>query len=234
MPLFFYDITYVLVIIGSLLSIAASANVQSTFKRYGGIRSHSGLTGAQTAKLILQKNDINNVTIKSVAGNLTDHYKPSDKTLGLSETVMNVDSISAIGVAAHEVGHAVQHARGFVPLYVRNAIVPVVNIGSRLSWPIILVGLIIQSSWSQTILNIGIVLFALTTVFSLITLPVEFDASRRAVNALAESQILNNEELKGTKKVLRAAALTYVAAAAASILSLLRILLLTRSGRRRN
>ncbi|HHU07477.1 MAG TPA: zinc metallopeptidase [Clostridiaceae bacterium] len=234
MPLFFYDATYILVIIGALLSLAASANVQSTFKRYSEVRSRSGLTGAQAATLILQKHGITNVTIRPVAGNLTDHYKPSNRTLGLSDPVMNVDSIAAIGVAAHEVGHAVQHARGFVPLRIRNTIVPVVNIGSRLSWPIILVGLLVQESWSQTVLNIGVILFALTTIFTLITLPVEFNASRRAVAALEESNVLNSEELKGTKKVLRAAALTYVAAAAASILSLLRILLITRSGRRRN
>lgn len=232
MPLFFYDITYIFVLIGALLSIAASANVQRTFSRYSEVRSGRGLTGAQAAKIILQKYDINNVSIKPVAGNLTDHYRPSNKTLGLSEPVMDVNSIAAIGVAAHEVGHAVQHSRGYVPLHVRNAIVPVVNIGSRLSWPIILVGLLVQESWSQTVLNIGILLFALTTVFTLITLPVEFNASRRAVAALEDSQILNSEELKGTRKVLRAAALTYVAAAAASILSLLRILLLTRSRRR--
>lgn len=232
MPLFFYDVTYIFVIIGALLSIAASANVQRTFSRYSEVRSSRGLTGAQAAKIILQKYDITNVSIKPVAGNLTDHYRPSNKTLGLSEPVMDVNSIAAIGVAAHEVGHAVQHSRGYAPLYVRNAIVPVVNIGSRLSWPIILVGLLVQESWSQTVLNIGILLFALTTVFTLITLPVEFNASRRAVAALEDSQILNSEELKGTRKVLRAAALTYVAAAAASILSLLRILLLTRSRRR--
>ena len=143
-----------------------------------------------------------------------------------------MDSIAAVGVAAHEAGHALQHAKQYAPLQIRSALVPVVNIGSRLAWPIILVGLIVQESWSKTVLNIGVLLFALTTVFALITLPVEFNASKRALRALKETQVLNKEELRGTRKVLRAAAMTYVAAAAYSILSLLRILLLTRSRRR--
>ncbi len=233
MPLF-YDATYILVIIGGLLSLLASFNVQRTFNRYSQVRSHNGLTGGQAAQHILQANGINDVTVEPVAGSLTDHYSPTNKRLALSQPVMNVDSIAAVGVAAHEVGHALQHAKGYSPLTMRSALVPVVNIGSRLSWPIIMVGLIFQESWSSTILNIGVILFALTTVFTLITLPVEFNASRRALNTLSETKILSQEELKGTKKVLSAAAMTYVASAATSILSLLRILLLTRSGRRRN
>ena len=174
---YFYDATYILVLIGAMLSVLASLNVRRTFNKYSLIRSRSGLTGSQTAKLILQKSGINDVSVKAVGGNLTDHYKPSTKTLKLSQPVMNVDSIAAVGVAAHEAGHALQHAKQYAPLQIRSALVPVVNIGSRLAWPIILVGLIVQESWSKTVLNIGVLLFALTTVFALITLPVEFNAS---------------------------------------------------------
>ncbi|MGI6090890.1 MAG: zinc metallopeptidase [Saccharofermentanales bacterium] len=233
MPYYYYnDPTLILFYIGAVLSVLASLNVRRTFNKYSLIRSKSGLTGSQTAKLILQKSGINDVSVQAVGGNLTDHYKPSTKTLKLSQPVMNVDSIAAVGVAAHEVGHALQHAKQYAPLQIRSALVPVVNIGSRLAWPIILVGLIVQESWSKTVLNIGVLLFFLTTIFSLITLPVEFNASKRALRALKETQVLSKEELRGTRKVLRAAAMTYVAAAAASILSLLRILLLTRSRRR--
>lgn len=231
---FFFDVTYIFVIIGAVLSIAASANVQRTFGTYSQIRSRNGLTGAQAAQVILRHNGIGNVSIKPVRGSLTDHYNPATHTLALSESVMNVDSIAAAGVAAHEVGHAVQHDQGYAPLTLRTALVPLVNFGSRISFPVLLLGLIMQGSWGQTLLNIGIILFSLTTIFSLVTLPVEFNASHRALEALESSRILTDEELAGTRKVLRAAALTYVAAAAASILSLLRILLLTRSGRRRD
>ncbi|HHV41960.1 MAG TPA: zinc metallopeptidase [Clostridiaceae bacterium] len=230
---FFYDATYILVIIGAVLSLLASINVQRTFSRYSKIRSANGLTGAQAAQTILNATGINDVSIEAVAGNLTDHYNPSTKTLGLSKSVINVDSIAAVGVAAHEVGHALQHAKGYAPLHIRTGLVPVVNIGSRLAWPVILVGLLVQESWSVTVLRVGIILFALTTIFTLVTLPVEFNASKRALQTLNDSQILSQEELKGTRKVLRAAAMTYVASAAASILSLLRIILLTRSRRNR-
>ena len=233
MPLFF-DITYIFVIIGAALSMAATENVQRTFNRYSRVRSRNGLTGAQAAQVILRHNNITNVSIQPVQGTLTDHYNPSTLTLGLSEPVMSVDSIAAAGVAAHEVGHAVQHNQGYAPLKMRTTLVPVVNFGSRLSFPILLVGFFMQGSWGSTLLNIGVILFSLTVVFTLITLPVEFNASKRALEALESSHILSDEELNGTRKVLRAAALTYVAAAAASILSLLRILLLTRSGRRRD
>lgn len=233
MPYYYYnDPTLIFLFIGAALSVLASLNVRRTFNKYSLIRSKSGLTGSQAAKLILQESGINDVSVQAVGGNLTDHYKPSTKTLKLSKPVMNVDSIAAVGVAAHEVGHALQHAREYAPLQIRSAMVPIVNIGSRLSWPIILVGLIVQESWSRTVLNIGVLLFALTTVFALITLPVEFNASKRALKALKGTQVLSKEELRGTRKVLNAAAMTYVAAAAASILSLVRILLLTRSRRR--
>lgn len=232
MPYYYNDPTLIFFYIGAALSVLASLNVRRIFNKYSLIRSKSGLTGSQAAKLILQESGINDVSVKAVRGNLTDHYKPSTKTLKLSQPVMNVDSIAAVGVAAHEVGHAIQHAQEYAPLQIRSAMVPVVNIGSRLSWTIILVGLIVQESWSRTVLNIGVLLFALTTVFALITLPVEFNASKRALKALKGAQVLSKEELRGTRKVLNAAAMTYVAAAAASILSLVRILLLTRSRRR--
>ena len=170
--------------------------------------------------------------IRHVSGSLTDHYNPSNKTLNLSDTVCNSNSVAAVGVAAHECGHAIQHARGYVPLRLRSAFVPVANFGSALAWPVILIGAFMNNSMSMTIINIGIILFSFAVLFQLITLPVEFDASRRAMMMLREQGILGEQELSKTGKVLRAAALTYVASAAAAILQLLRVILLF--GGRRN
>ena len=226
---YFYDATYILVLIGAMLSVLASLNVRRTFNKYSLIRSRSGLTGSQAAKLTC-RTGINDVSVKAVRGilQITINRQPNPEATAGDECGFN----RAVGVAAHEAGHALQHAKQYAPLQIRSALVPVVNIGSRLAWPIILVGLIVQESWSKTVLNIGVLLFALTTVFALITLPVEFNASKRALKALKGAQVLSKEELRGTRKVLNAAAMTYVAAAAASILSLVRILLLTRSRRR--
>jgi Zn-dependent membrane protease YugP len=220
----FYGFANVLVIIGALLCIAASAKVKSTFAKYSKIGSMSGITGAQAAEKILHSAGIYDVSIEQVSGNLTDHYDPRNKTLKLSDSVYNQVSVAAIGVAAHECGHAIQHNTGYAPLRIRAAFVPIANFGSGISWPIIILGIIL--GYSQPLINVGIILFSFAVLFQLITLPVEFDASSRAVKILGETGILYGEEVAHTKKVLGAAALTYVAGAAASILQLLRLLFL--------
>lgn len=227
----YFDPTYILVLIGVVLSLLASARVRSTFSKYSRVRSHSGLTGAEAAERILHNAGIYDVTIERAQGQLTDHYDPRRKVLRLSESVYGSNSISAIGVAAHECGHAIQHQNAYVPLKVRSALVPVANFGAAIAWPLILIGLLLTGS--QTLIDIGIILFSTAVLFQLVTLPVEFNASRRAVLKLSETGILHYEELNQSKKVLNAAALTYVAAAAATILQLLRLILLF-GGRRRD
>lgn len=221
---FMFDPTYILIIVGVVLSLLASAKVKSTFARYSNVRSMSGLTGAQAAERILHNANIYDVRIERISGNLTDHYDPRNKVLRLSDSVYGSTSVAAIGVAAHECGHCLQHANGYVPLSIRTALVPIANFGATLSWPLILLGVVL--SWSQTLITIGILLFCAAVLFQLVTLPVEFNASRRAVNILADTGILAGNEVASTKKVLGAAALTYVAAAAASILQLLRLIIL--------
>ena len=227
---YYLDWTYILVLIGAVISMIASSKVQSTYARYEKVGSRSAMTAAQAARMILDRADLRHVRIERVAGNLTDHYSPNELILRLSDTTINSASIAAIGVAAHECGHAIQHAEHYAPLSVRNAIVPAVNIGSKLSWPLILVGLLLGFAG---LLDLGIVLFSLTFIFQLLTLPVEFNASSRALRILEHSGMLYDEELRGAKKVLSAAAMTYVAAAIASLLSLLRLIILY-GGRRRN
>ncbi|MCM1283923.1 MAG: zinc metallopeptidase [Muribaculaceae bacterium] len=222
----YWDPTYILVLIGAVICMIASARVKSTFNKYSKYRSLSGMTGAQAAERILRAAGIYDVQVRHVSGSLTDHYNPSNKTLNLSDTVCSQTSVAAVGVAAHECGHAIQHARGYVPLTLRSAFVPVANIGSALAWPVIIVGALINSRMSMTIINIGIFLFSFAVLFQIITLPVEFNASRRALVMLEEQGILAPQELVYTRKVLGAAALTYVASAAAAILQLLRILIL--------
>lgn len=228
---FYFDPTYILVIIGAILSLLASSRVRSTYAKYSRVRSISGLTGAETAERILHRNGIFDVQIERVEGNLTDHYDPRKKILRLSDSVYGSSSIAAIGVAAHECGHAIQHQRAYVPLKIRSSLVPIVNFGSVISWPLILVGLLFTGS--QTLIDIGIILFSSAVLFQLVTLPVEFNASRRAVQSLGDTGILYGNEINQSKKVLNAAALTYVAAAAATILQLLRLILLF-GGRRRD
>lgn len=228
---FYFDSTYILVLIGVVLSLLASSRVKSTFAKYSRVRSHSGLTGAEAAERILHRAGIYDVQIENVQGQLNDHYDPRKKVLRLSDSVYGSNSIAAIGVAAHECGHAIQHQNAYVPLKIRSALVPVANFGSMIAWPIILIGLLLTGS--QTMINIGIILFSTAVLFQLVTLPVEFNASRRAVQKLGEAGILHSEELTQSKKVLNAAALTYVAAAAATILQLLRLILLF-GGRRRD
>ncbi len=207
--MFFYDATYILVLIGALLSIWASARVNSTYKKYARVRSASGLTGAEAARRILNGAGIYDVRIEHISGNLTDHYDPRGKVLRLSDTVYGSPSVAAIGVAAHECGHAIQHDQGYAPLQIRSAIVPVANIGTKAALPIILLGLFFGSSY--TLIQVGLLCFACGTLFQLVTLPVEFNASARAVDILGNTHMLSETELTSTKKVLSAAAMTYVA-----------------------
>ena len=229
---YYYDWTYILVVIGAVICIAASARVKNVFSRYSRIQSHSGLTGREAAEQILHRNGIYDVQVIHIGGNLTDHYNPGNKTLGLSDTVYNSTSVAAIGVAAHECGHAVQHARGYVPLAIRGSLVPVANIGSTAAWPLILIGLFMNGQTAIFFINLGILLFSAAVLFQIVTLPVEFNASGRAVKVLESSGMLYPDEVDSVKKVLGAAALTYVASAASMILQLLRLVII--GGRKRN
>ena len=229
---YYYDWTYILVVVGAVICIAASARVKNVFARYSRVRSHSGMTGREAAEQILHRNGIYDVQVTHIAGNLTDHYNPSNKTLGLSDTVYNSTSVAAIGVAAHECGHAVQHARGYVPLSIRGALVPVANIGSMAAWPLIVIGLFMNGQTALFLINLGIFLFSAAVLFQIVTLPVEFNASNRAVKVLESSGMLYPDEVGSVKKVLGAAALTYVASAASMILQLLRLMII--GGRKRN
>lgn len=221
-----WDPTYFLVVIGAVICMIASARVKTTFNKYSKYRSRTNMTGAEAAQRVLRSAGITDVTIRHVSGNLTDHYDPRNKTLNLSDSVYGSTSVAAIGVAAHECGHAIQHQRSYVPLSIRSAIVPVANIGSTLAWPLIIIGLFFSSSTGSLLINLGILCFTLAVLFQLVTLPVEFDASRRAVRILGSTGILSEQELPMTRKVLKAAALTYVAGAAAAILQLLRLIIL--------
>ena len=232
-PSFYFDPTYILIIIGVIICSIASMRVKSTFSQYSGMRNHMGLTGAQAAERVLHGAGIYDVRIERVAGNLTDHYDPRNKVLRLSDATYGQCSVAAVGVAAHECGHASQHARGYAPLQFRSVLVPVANFGSMIAWPLIVLGLFINSQSSALLINIGILAFSLAVLFQLVTLPVEYNASGRAVRILAETGMMQGEEIVATKKVLNAAALTYVASAAAAILQLVRILILT-GGRRRD
>lgn len=220
----YFDPTYILVLIGVVISLWASAKVRSTYSKYSKVRSMSGLTGAQAAERILHSQGLYDVRIEHISGSLTDHYDPKNRVLCLSDAVYGSSSVAAIGVAAHECGHAVQDSEDYAPLRIRNSLVPVANFGTAAAWPIIVLGLIFGSS--QFLVNLGILLFSLGVLFQLVTLPVEFNASGRAVQILGNTGILYGDEIGQTKKVLSSAALTYVAAAAASILSLLRLIIL--------
>ncbi len=227
----YLDSTYFIYIVPALIiSIWASANVKSAFSRYSSLRIQSGLTGAETARRVLEQNGVSDVRIERVSGSLSDHYDPRSKVIRLSETVYDASNAAAAGVAAHEAGHAVQHAEGYVPLKLRSEIIPVTSFGSKLSFPLILLGILFSSSSLYFLAYIGIALFSLTVLLQLVTLPVEFNASRRAVAAL-DMAGLSDEELKGTKKVLRAAALTYVAALVTAILQTLRLLSMVKRRR---
>ena len=229
---YYYDWTYILVVIGALICIAASGRVNSVFSRYSRVQSRAGLTGREAAEQILHRNGIYDVQVIHIPGNLTDHYNPGKKTLGLSDAVYNSTSVAAVGVAAHECGHAVQHAVGYAPLSVRGALVPVANIGSAAAWPLIIIGLFMNGETAMIFINLGIFLFSAAVLFQIITLPVEFNASGRAVKVLETSGMLYPDEVSSVKKVLGAAALTYVAGAASMILQLLRLIII--GGKKRN
>lgn len=232
MPFYFmFDYTYILAIIAVVISLIASAGVKATFNKYSKRIAQSGLTGRDVATRILNGAGIYDVSVNHIAGNLTDNFNPTNKTLNLSDSVYASNSIAAIGVAAHESGHAIQHDKGYIPIKIRGAIVPVVNFGSRLSFPVILLGCLMN--YNEIIISIGILLFSFGLIFSLITLPVEFNASRRAISILEQDGILYDEELKGARKVLFAAAMTYVASAIGMALQLLRLFLMFRGRRRR-
>ncbi len=227
MPYFYYDWTMILVIPGLLLGLYAQFKVKSTFDRYSRVRTRSGMTAEQAARMLLSRGGSANVTISRVNGSLTDHYDPSSKTLRLSDTVYGSDSVAAVGVAAHECGHALQEHDGYGLLKLRTALVPVVNIGSSLYLPIFMAGLLF--SW-EPLQMVGILCFGLTLLFSLVTLPVEINASKRALGML--EGVLDAEELQGAKAVLSAAALTYLASVISSALQLLRLILISRSRNR--
>lgn len=232
MPFYFmFDYTYILAIIAVVISLIASAGVKATFNKYSKRIAQSGLTGRDVATRILNGAGIYDVSVNHIAGNLTDNFNPTNKTLNLSDSVYASNSIAAIGVAAHESGHAIQHDKGYIPIKIRGAIVPVVNFGSRLSTPVILLGCLMN--YNEIIISIGLLLFSFGLIFSLITLPVEFNASRRAISILEQDGILYDEELKGARKVLFAAAMTYVASAIGMALQLLRLFLMFRGRRRR-
>jgi hypothetical protein len=228
--MFWYDSTYILVLIGALISFIASINVNNTYKRYSRVGNSRGMTSQQAAEAILHWAGIYDVRIERINGNLTDHYSPREKVLRLSDSVYGSTSVAAIGVAAHECGHAIQHQVGYAPLKLRSVSVPVANIGSTLSWPLILIGLILGSS---ELAELGVLLFIFVVAFQLITLPVEFNASGRALKILNQQNMLFGNEMSGARKVLTAAALTYVAALFSSVLQLLRLILLTQGGGRR-
>ncbi len=228
---YYYDPTYILVLIGALLSIWASSRVNSTYNKYSRVSSLSGITGAQAARRILDYSGLQDVRIEHVKGNLTDHYDPSARVLRLSDTTYGSASVAAIGVAAHECGHAVQHKENYGPLKLRSALVPAANLGSKLGLPMVILGLML--GLTESLAMIGVWVFALSVLFQVVTLPVEFNASNRAMQMLEGYHILGGQETAPCRKVLNAAALTYVAAAAASILQLLRLLLIV-GGRRRD
>lgn len=228
-PGFYFDWTYLLIIAGVILSLWASAGVKSAFRRYSGVSTIRGVTGADAASAILRQSGIYDVRVIHIQGNLNDHYDPRNKTLALSDPVYGSTSVAAVSVAAHECGHAIQHAQNYAPLKIRSSLVPVANFGSAISWPLILIGILM--GFNQTLITVGILLFCAVVLFHLITLPVEFNASARGLKILSSNGMLMGDENEGAKKVLRAAALTYVASAAGMILQLLRLLILTR-GRR--
>lgn len=227
---YYYDATYLLVIIGAVLSMIASARVNSTFKKYSSVRSMSGMTGAQTARRILDQNGLQSVKIEHISGNLTDHYDPRSKVLRLSDATYSSVSVAAVGVAAHECGHAVQDNESYEPLRIRSRLAPAANFGSRFGLPIFVMGLVFGAN--EVLMQIGIWVFLLAVLFQFVTLPVEFDASKRALAMLEGYGILGAQEVEGSRKVLKAAAMTYVAAAAAAILNLLRLVLISRRSSR--
>ena len=220
---YYFDPTYVLVVIAFILTLFASFGVKATFSKYDKVKSARGITGAEAARRILDANGLQNIRIEHISGDLTDHYSPNENVIRLSDATYNSDSVAAIGVAAHECGHAVQHKVGYFPIKLRNSIVPVVNIGNSLSMPLFLIGLLLNMTG---LAMFGAILFGLVLVFQVVTLPVEINASRRAMKTIEGMSILEDDELKGARKTLTAAAMTYVAALATAVANLIRILMI--------
>lgn len=227
---YFFDYTIILLIPALLFGLYAQFKVSSTYKKYSQVKNARGFTAAEVARKILDDNGLHDVAIVKIAGNLTDNFNPKTKTVSLSETVYNSQSVAAIGVAAHECGHAVQHAEGYTPIKIRSALVPVTNFGSTFGFIILAIGLLFGN---YSIAMIGVLLYSLMAVFQAVTLPVEFNASNRALKTLASHYILEDDELKMSKKVLSAAAMTYVAALVSTLATILRLLLIVGSGTRR-
>lgn len=225
----YFDTTYIIYVLPALiLAMWAQTKVSSTYSKYGNVLSARGITGAEVAKRILSINGVFDVTIERVSGHLTDHFDPRTKVIRLSDSVYDSTSVAALGVAAHETGHALQHNQGYIPIKLRNSVLPVANIGSYMAFPLVIFGLFFQSG---IMIDVGIILFSAVVAFQLVTLPVEFNASNRALKSLSEQAILDGEELVGARKVLKAAAMTYVASAAVAIANLLRLLALTNRRR---
>ena len=238
MPYYYgFDWTYIVLVLPCiLLSMWASSSVNSTFKRYSQVLSIRRITGADAAQRVLHANGVRGVRIERVSGNLTDHYDPRTNVIRLSDSVYNSTSVAAIGVAAHEAGHAVQYAQHYAPIKLRAAIIPITNIGSKLAMPLILLGIVLSflGNFSYALVYLGIAAFGLSLVFQLVTLPVEFNASRRAIQAIEDGNILTEEEQRGAKRTLKAAAMTYVAATAVALAQLLRLIVLFGGRRRRD
>ena len=239
MPYYYYgfDWTYLVIVLPCLLlSMIASSSVNSTFNKYSKVNSIRRLTGAEAAQRVLSANGVRGVRIERVSGNLTDHYDPKTNVIRLSDSVYASTSVAAIGVAAHEAGHAVQYAQNYGPIKVRAAIIPVTNIGSKLAMPLILAGILLSflGGLSNTLVYLGILAFSLSIVFQLVTLPVEFNASRRAMEAIETAGLLTHEEQQGARKTLKAAAMTYVAATAVAVAQVVRLLVLFGGRRRRD
>lgn len=237
MPAYYgFDWTYLVIVLPCIvLAMLASASVKSTFKRYSKQYASKGITGAQAAQLVLQHNDVRGVRIERVSGSLTDHFDPKTNVIRLSDDVYNSTSTAAIGVACHEAGHAAQYAHNYAPIKIRAAIIPITNFGSKIAMPLILLGIVLSflGNFSYTLVYLGIACFSLSLIFQLVTLPVEFNASRRALQSIDQAGILSKEERSGAKKTLKAAAMTYVAAVAVALAQLLRLIVLF-GGRRRN
>lgn len=222
MPLFFIDYWYIVLVVPVLiLSLIIQAVMKSTYRKYSAVRAHAGCTGAEMARRVLKENGIYEVNVVPIEGELADHYDPRSRVIRLSGNVYNGSSVAALGVACHEAGHAVQHAKGYLPIKIRNAILPVCNLGSKLGIPLAVAGLIFGA---DLLVNVGLLLYSLVVIFQLATLPVEFNASRRAIRVIDDTGMLSGEELPGARSVLRAAAMTYVAALVVSLANLLRLL----------
>lgn len=233
MPYFYgFDWTYLVFILPCIIiSLICQANVSSAFSKYSKISNSRGMTGAQAAEFVLRQNGVTGVRIEHVAGKLSDHFDPRTNVIRLSDAVYNSTSVAAVGVAAHEAGHACQHAENYLPNRIRSAVLPIARVGSQLSWILIIIGLLFTAKVGYVILYIGIILFSASVLFTLVTLPVEFNASKRALACIRETGLMTGDEYSGAKRTLQAAAMTYVAAAVTAIMQLLRLLIIAQRRR---